>query len=225
MPTLTAPSNPRRITIVTDGQRSSSQCLYDDYDLNSKMERDTLAGLAAPIYEKILPVVQQALEASGLTKDQIFAVEVTGNSRPIPSFQTGEQPTQYTLHDTNTHSSHRIRRISGGSRRHCSRASAVFSSPKWAWSPVRTVLSAISDWFGKKCNTTFDASGGLARGAALTAAMLSPAFKVREFKIVDKTPYAVTLIWQPVNATKEQVRPQPKASAPASRAHCSGAAP
>eukprot|EP01052_Picozoa_sp_SAG31_P047481 SAG31_NODE_9523_length_1264_cov_1.512446_1_plen_174_part_00 len=59
------------------------ECLYDDYDLNSKLERDTLAELAGPIYAKILPVVEKGLELSGLSKEDLFAVEVRMQQRHV----------------------------------------------------------------------------------------------------------------------------------------------
>merc|ERR550537_27660 len=127
------------------------ECLYEDFDLNSKMERDTLEELAAPLFEKILPTVDQALADSGLDKAALHSVEVIGSCKMIPSFRT-----------------------------------------------------ALDGWLGKSVSTTLSATDAIAKGASLQAAILSPAFRVREFKVVDKSPYPITIVWQPYNATKEQ---------------------
>jgi hypothetical protein len=35
----------------------------------------------------------------------------------------------------------------------------------------------------------------VAKGCALLAAMVSPNFRVREFEIMEKTPYGITMTW------------------------------
>ncbi len=127
------------------------ECLYEDFDLSSSMERDTLEELAAPLFQRILPTVDQALADSGLDKAALHSVEVIGSCKMIPSFRT-----------------------------------------------------ALDEWFGQGVSTTLSATDAIAKGAALQAAILSPAFRVREFKVVDKTSYPITIVWQPLNATKEQ---------------------
>jgi heat shock protein 4 len=44
--------------------------------------------------------------------------------------------------------------------------------------------------------TTMNADESVARGCTLMCAILSPTFKVKEFKIEDCQPYPITLSWQ-----------------------------
>jgi len=48
---------------------------------------------------------------------------------------------------------------------------------------------------GKELSTTMNADESVARGCALQAAMLSPLYKVRDFRVEDSSPFAVTLGW------------------------------
>ena len=57
---------------------------------------------------------------------------------------------------------------------------------------VKTILSTV---FGKELNTTLNLDEAVCRGAALQAAISSPTFRVRDFQVVDKTPYAIDLNW------------------------------
>ena len=127
------------------------ECLFEDFDLNSKMERDTLESMAESLFARIIPTVDQALAESGVPKEELHSVEVIGSSKMIPSFR-----------------------------------------------------AALDGWLGKPVSTTLSATDAIAKGAALQAAILSPAFRVRDFKVVDKSPYPITIVWQPYNATKEQ---------------------
>uniref|UniRef100_A0A8C2K7T7 Heat shock 70 kDa protein 4L-like n=1 Tax=Cyprinus carpio TaxID=7962 RepID=A0A8C2K7T7_CYPCA len=54
----------------------------------------------------------------------------------------------------------------------------------------------ISKFFGKDISTTLNADEAVARGCALQCAILSPAFKVREFSITDAVPFPITLRWK-----------------------------
>ncbi|KAK5620398.1 Heat shock 70 kDa protein 4 [Crenichthys baileyi] len=62
-------------------------------------------------------------------------------------------------------------------------------------SRIPAVKERISKFFGKELNTTLNADEAVARGCALQCAILSPAFKVREFSITDVVPYPVSLKW------------------------------
>ncbi|XP_077388056.1 heat shock 70 kDa protein 4b [Festucalex cinctus] len=62
-------------------------------------------------------------------------------------------------------------------------------------SRIPSVKERISKFFGKELNTTLNADEAVARGAALQCAILSPAFKVREFSITDAVPYPISLKW------------------------------
>ncbi|KAB5565452.1 hypothetical protein PHYPO_G00241730 [Pangasianodon hypophthalmus] len=57
------------------------------------------------------------------------------------------------------------------------------------------VKERISKFFGKELSTTLNADEAVARGCALQCAILSPAFKVREFSITDVVPYPISLKW------------------------------
>lgn len=61
---------------------------------------------------------------------------------------------------------------------------------------IPAVKEQISNFFCKEISTTLNADEAVARGCALQCAILSPAFKVREFAITDVVPYSVTLRWK-----------------------------
>ncbi|XP_048365056.1 heat shock 70 kDa protein 4L isoform X2 [Sphaerodactylus townsendi] len=61
---------------------------------------------------------------------------------------------------------------------------------------IPAVKEQICKFFGKDISTTLNADEAVARGCALQCAILSPAFKVREFSITDVVPYSITLRWQ-----------------------------
>merc|ERR1711865_1361217 len=48
---------------------------------------------------------------------------------------------------------------------------------------------------GKEHATTMNADECVARGCALQAAILSPLYKVRDFKVEDTTPYGISVGW------------------------------
>ncbi|KAL2094637.1 hypothetical protein ACEWY4_009356 [Coilia grayii] len=60
---------------------------------------------------------------------------------------------------------------------------------------IPAVKERISKFFGKELSTTLNADEAVARGCALQCAILSPAFKVREFSISDVVPYPISLKW------------------------------
>nr|XP_019958780.1 PREDICTED: heat shock 70 kDa protein 4 [Paralichthys olivaceus] len=62
-------------------------------------------------------------------------------------------------------------------------------------SRIPALKERISKYFGKELSTTLNADEAVARGCALQCAILSPAFKVREFSITDIVPYPVSLKW------------------------------
>ncbi|XP_065260717.1 heat shock 70 kDa protein 4L isoform X2 [Emys orbicularis] len=61
---------------------------------------------------------------------------------------------------------------------------------------IPAVKEQITRFFGKDISTTLNADEAVARGCALQCAILSPAFKVREFSITDVVPYSITLRWK-----------------------------
>ncbi|XP_044520589.1 heat shock 70 kDa protein 4 [Gracilinanus agilis] len=60
---------------------------------------------------------------------------------------------------------------------------------------IPAVKEKISKFFGKEISTTLNADEAVTRGCALQCAILSPAFKVREFSITDVVPYPISLRW------------------------------
>ncbi|XP_056430906.1 heat shock 70 kDa protein 4 isoform X2 [Hyla sarda] len=60
---------------------------------------------------------------------------------------------------------------------------------------IPAVKERISRFFGKEISTTLNADEAVARGCALQCAILSPAFKVREFSITDLVPYPISMKW------------------------------
>ncbi|KAM9496571.1 heat shock 70 kDa protein 4b isoform 2-T2 [Clarias gariepinus] len=62
-------------------------------------------------------------------------------------------------------------------------------------SRIPAVKERIGKFFGKELSTTLNADEAVTRGCALQCAILSPAFKVREFSITDVVPYPISLKW------------------------------
>ncbi|XP_052010786.1 heat shock 70 kDa protein 4b [Xyrauchen texanus] len=62
-------------------------------------------------------------------------------------------------------------------------------------SRMPAIKERIGKFFGKEPSTTLNADEAVARGCALQCAILSPAFKVREFSITDVVPYPISLKW------------------------------
>ncbi|XP_055216323.1 heat shock protein 105 kDa isoform X2 [Gorilla gorilla gorilla] len=60
---------------------------------------------------------------------------------------------------------------------------------------IPAVKERIAKFFGKDISTTLNADEAVARGCALQCAILSPAFKVREFSVTDAVPFPISLIW------------------------------
>ncbi|CAF0898415.1 unnamed protein product [Didymodactylos carnosus] len=60
---------------------------------------------------------------------------------------------------------------------------------------IPVVKQIVSDIFKKNPMTTMNADESVARGCTLMCAILSPTFKVKEFKIEDCQPYPITLSW------------------------------
>eukprot|EP00053_Salpingoeca_punica_P014851 m.135270 g.135270 ORF g.135270 m.135270 type:complete len:814 (-) comp16556_c0_seq2:349-2790(-) len=62
-------------------------------------------------------------------------------------------------------------------------------------SRIAAFRAALSNVFGKELSTTLNTDEGVVRGCALRGAMISPTYKVRQFAVVDKTPYAIRISW------------------------------
>jgi heat shock protein 4 len=62
-------------------------------------------------------------------------------------------------------------------------------------SRIPWVKDMCSEAFGKPLSTTMNADESVARGCALQAAILSPLYKVRDFKVEDCSPYPIKICW------------------------------
>merc|ERR1719160_918845 len=63
---------------------------------------------------------------------------------------------------------------------------------------IPAVQDRIAAYFGKDaCSKTLNFDECIAKGCALQCAMLSPAFKVRDFSVNDVTLYPIALSWSP----------------------------
>ncbi|MBN3325382.1 HS105 protein, partial [Atractosteus spatula] len=60
---------------------------------------------------------------------------------------------------------------------------------------IPALKERIVKFFGKDVSTTLNADEAVARGCALQCAILSPAFKVRDFSITDAVSFPVSLSW------------------------------
>ncbi|XP_051719032.1 heat shock protein 105 kDa isoform X2 [Ctenopharyngodon idella] len=60
---------------------------------------------------------------------------------------------------------------------------------------IPAVKAQISKFFKRDVSTTLNADEAVARGCALQCAILSPAFRVRDFSITDVIPFPVSLSW------------------------------
>lgn len=74
----------------------------------------------------------------------------------------------------------------------------------------------LTDKFKMELSKTLNADECVARGCALQAAIISPLYSVREFKVVDYAPHDVTLSWKGVKATAAEEK-DPKAKETASK--------
>ncbi|WBW73289.1 heat shock protein Pss1 [Schizosaccharomyces osmophilus] len=69
---------------------------------------------------------------------------------------------------------------------------------------VPSVKETVSNFFGKTLSFTLNQDEAVARGCALSCAILSPVFRVRDFNVHDITPYPVTFSWEPIPENPEE---------------------
>eukprot|EP00932_Pfiesteria_piscicida_P004067 SRR837773.1397.p1 GENE.SRR837773.1397~~SRR837773.1397.p1 ORF type:complete len:759 (-),score=443.32 SRR837773.1397:92-2368(-) len=69
-------------------------------------------------------------------------------------------------------------------------------------SRVPWVKKLCGEVFGKDLSTTMNQEESVARGCALQAAILSPLYKVRDFKVEDTSPFGVNITWQGQSAAE-----------------------
>ncbi|KAM3359484.1 heat shock 70 kDa protein 15 [Capsicum galapagoense] len=63
-------------------------------------------------------------------------------------------------------------------------------------SRVPAIMRILTEFFGKEPRRTMNASECVAKGAALQCAILSPTFKVRDFKVNESFPFPIALSWK-----------------------------
>ncbi|EEB09312.1 heat shock protein Pss1 [Schizosaccharomyces japonicus yFS275] len=63
---------------------------------------------------------------------------------------------------------------------------------------VPSLKEKISEFFGKPLSFTLNQDEAIARGCALSCAILSPVFRVRDFHVHDITTYPITFSWEAV---------------------------
>merc|ERR1712125_137168 len=69
---------------------------------------------------------------------------------------------------------------------------------------VPWVKKMCSEAFGgKELSTTMNQEESVARGCALQAAILSPLYKVRDFKVEDCSPFAINVGWMGAGSVAE----------------------
>ncbi|KAG9071783.1 adenyl-nucleotide exchange factor sse1 [Linnemannia hyalina] len=68
---------------------------------------------------------------------------------------------------------------------------------------IPALKDRIQAFFGKDLSSTLNQDEATARGAALQCAILSPAFKVRDFTVQDITNYPIKMTWQPTPEEEE----------------------
>nr|XP_045623651.1 97 kDa heat shock protein-like [Procambarus clarkii] len=75
---------------------------------------------------------------------------------------------------------------------------------------IPSIKNLIEKVFNKIPSTTLNQDEAVARGCALQCAMLSPAFKVREFLVTDVQPYSIRLVWQDESGQEGDMEVFPK---------------
>ena len=66
------------------------------------------------------------------------------------------------------------------------------------------LVRTLEEFFGKQVARHLNATEAVSRGCALQCAMLSPAFRVREFDVQDVTPYSIAFRWDKVAAGADE---------------------
>jgi len=132
------------------------ECLMEDEDFTSNMNRDDFERMCQPMMDRVQKVVDdcKAMLPESVPLDSVDSVEVIGGASRVP----------------------------------------------W-WKKM------MSDAFGgKTLSTTMNAEESVARGCALQAAILSPLYKVREFKVEDTSPFAINVGWMGSSADSEAAK-------------------
>lgn len=127
----------------------SCECLMEDEDFSSRIDRADFLEMCKPMMAKVHDVLEAAKAASGIRPSQVEVVEMCGGASRVPWV-----------------------------KEMCSKA-----------------------FGGKELSMTMNADECVARGCAIQAAVLSPLYKARDFKIEDTSPFPVSLGWSHVSET------------------------
>jgi len=120
------------------------ECLMEDEDFASNMNRDDFERMCQPMMDKVRAVIEGIKSTMSVTVEDIDSVEMVGGATRTP------------------------------------------------W-----LKNMCTECFGgKELSFTMNAEESVARGCALQAAILSPLFKVREFKVEDSTPHGISVGWK-----------------------------
>ncbi|KAJ1988245.1 adenyl-nucleotide exchange factor sse1 [Dimargaris cristalligena] len=119
--------------------------IMDDMDVSALMNREEFEALIAPLIDRMINPLEQALALSGLQVQDVDFVEMVGGCTRIPA-----------------------------------------------------VKQRISEFFQRELSFTLNQDEAVARGCALQCAMLSPAFKVRDFQVRDTNSYPIKFVWEPI---------------------------
>jgi heat shock protein 4 len=127
------------------------ECLMEDEDFSSNMNRDDFEKMCQPMMDKVKAVLEGAKALCSVPVDQIDFVEIVGGAIRVPWV-----------------------------KRMCSEA-----------------------FGGKELSTTMNQEESVCRGCALQAAILSPLYKVRDFKVEECSAYSVNIGWMGSSADAE----------------------
>lgn len=133
----------KKILSANSESSISCECLMDDQDFGSHIDRTDFLDMCKPMMKKVSDVLEAVKAASGLPLSAIHSVEMCGGASRVPWV-----------------------------KEMCSKA-----------------------FHGKDLSTTMNADECVARGCALQAAILSPLYKVREFKVEDTLSIPVKVGW------------------------------
>jgi heat shock protein 4 len=82
---VTAAEKTKKILSANPQAPINIECFMDDIDVKGNMEREEMLTVAAPLLVKLDGIMQEAVEASGVSKEDIGSVEVFGGSCRIPA--------------------------------------------------------------------------------------------------------------------------------------------
>jgi heat shock protein 4 len=156
-------------------------------DVKSNMKAWIRLETACEKVKKILSANSQApLAIDSLMDDIDVSAMVTRDDFEqfcAPLFERLQEPFKQVMQETGLTGStlHAIELVGGASR-------------------MPQLAPLIAKLTGKEFSRTMNAEESVARGAALQCAMLSPTFRVREFKAEDSNYYPINLVWKDLDS-------------------------